>query len=103
MEEGSVIMDRIKFLQPVPKVSEAAEIRAPKLRDLKGKVVAFLSNEPTWRCLPTLWATLDEQLVKKYGVAKTFKIVVPLTLPAPSELMDQVARESDAIIAALGA
>ncbi|MFC2058637.1 hypothetical protein ACFLTS_03205 [Chloroflexota bacterium] len=93
-------MGTMRILDPTYEVKEAAEAALPSLDGLGGKTIAFLSNG--WPSLNTVFDILDRSLRAEYGVAATFIRDIPLSDPAPDELLDEVVNGCDAAVVALG-
>ena len=90
----------MKILKPTRETKEPAQVLLPALDSLQGKVIAFLDNG--WPSVSTIFTKLDALLRTKHKVSKTFKEAVPMSEPAPEELLDAVAKKCDAVIVGLG-
>lgn len=88
-----------KILVPVAEINKP-EVTLPSISEVKGKVVAFVSNE-RWLSLTPIWNKINEVLPATYGVSKVFKVTVPALQQAPPVVLDDVASRSDAAVVAL--
>jgi predicted GTPase len=74
---------------------------APRPMDLRGKVVGIIDN--TKEQADVIAEAMAEGLREKYGVAKVIVRRKPFfSKPAPAELLEEIAREADVAIAAVG-
>ena len=74
---------------------------APRPMDLRGKVVGIIDN--TKEQADVIAEAVAEGLREKYGVAKVIVRRKPYySKPAPAELIDEIAKEADVAIAAVG-
>jgi hypothetical protein len=73
----------------------------PRPEDLAGKVVALLDN--TKEQGDIILAAVAEALLERYGVARVItRRKAHYSKPAAGELLDELAREADIAVAALG-
>ncbi len=74
---------------------------APRPMDLRGKVVGIIDN--TKEQADVIAEAMAEGLREHYGVAKTIIRRKPyFSKPAPTAMLDELAREVDVAIAAVG-
>lgn len=74
---------------------------APRPMDLRGKVVGFIDN--TKEQADVIAEALAEGLREKYGVADVIVRRKPyFSKPAPTEMLEQLVKEVDVAIAAVG-
>ena len=74
---------------------------APRPMDLRGKTVGIIDN--TKEQADIIAEAMAEGLREKYGVAKVIIRRKPYySKPAPAELIDEIAKEADVAIAAVG-
>ena len=93
--------EELGFIDPTAGSGRKHIALAPRPADLAGKVVALLDNtkEQGTLILETLGAALRE----KYGVARVLmRRKEHYSKPATGALIDEMAREADVAIAALG-
>jgi len=93
--------EELGFIDPTAGSGRKRIALAPRPADLAGKVVALLDNtkEQGTLILETLGAALRE----KYGVARVLmRRKEHYSKPATGALIDEMAREADVAIAALG-
>ena len=89
----------MKILVPTAEIKKAT-LAVHTIPDLRGKVVSFASNE-IWSCLIPIFKKADEVLRAKYGVAETFKTVISAAHETPADVLDDIAKKSDAAIVGL--
>jgi predicted GTPase len=91
----------IKIIDPSAGGSGAKIQLAPRPMDLRGKVVGFIDN--TKEQADVIAEAMAHGLREKYGVAKVIIRRKPyFSKPAPLELLEEIAREADVAIAAVG-
>ena len=90
-----------KFIDPTAGGDEAKVLRAARPMDLAGKVVGLLDN--TKEQADVILATLGEALRERHGVARVvIRRKEHYSKPATGELIDEMAREVQVAIAAVG-
>ena len=87
------ILDPVAERQPV---SVDALQRVDRIRD---RTVGMISNE--WRCVKIMFPYLADMLVQRDGAAGAFITPVEVAGSTPPEILDDVARRSDAAIVAI--
>lgn len=73
---------------------------APRLESLKGLTVAIFSN--SWQCMNHASEELRVRLIEDYGVKEVIRYESPLTLPMPTESMNDAVARCDAAIVGMG-
>lgn len=90
-----------KFIDPTAGGDEAKILRAPRPMDLAGKVVGLLDN--TKEQADIILTTLGEALRERYGVARVvIRRKEHYSKPATPALIDEMAKEVQVAIAAVG-
>ena len=90
-----------RIIDPSAGASGARIQLAPRPMDLRGKVVGFIDN--TKEQADVIAEAMAEGLREKYGVAKVIIRRKPyFSKPAPAERLEEIAREADVAIAAVG-
>jgi hypothetical protein len=95
------MMSRTKFIDPTAGGGKAKVVMAPRPMDLAGKVVALLDNTKEQGTL--ILETLGRALREQHGAAKV--VLLPkehYSKPADAAIIDQLAREAQVAIAAVG-
>lgn len=93
--------DELPFINPTRSRSAARVPPAPRPIDLAGKVLGLLDN--TKEQADIILETLAEVLRERHGVARVvMRRKEAFSKPATAELMDEMAREVQVAIAALG-
>jgi len=93
--------DELPFINPTRGRSAARVAPAPRPIDLAGKVLGLLDN--TKEQADIILETLAEVLRERHGVARVImRRKEVFSKPATAELMDEMAREVQVAIAALG-
>jgi len=90
--------DKLKIMVPVGEARQVAPSAQCTL-DLKGKVVAFVSNEH-WLSLGAIWKKMAEVL-ESQGVSSTFKTVIPAMQAPPAQIVDEVVSRADVALVGL--
>ena len=91
----------VKYIDPTAGGDEAKVLRAPRPMDLAGKVVGLLDN--TKEQADVILATLGEALRERHGVARVvLRRKEHYSKPAAAEIIDEMAREVQVAIAAVG-
>lgn len=88
------------IMSPLAAAAPAAATAWPVIPGLKGKTVAFVSNEH-WLALKPIWKKMTEVLLTRYGVETIFKAPVPALQAAPADAIANVLARSQAAIVAL--
>jgi hypothetical protein len=90
-----------RIIDPSAGGSGAKLALAPRPMDLRGKVVGVIDN--TKEQADVIAEAFAQGLREQYGVAKVIIRRKPyFSKPAPTELLDEIAREADVAIAAVG-
>ncbi len=93
--------DKLPFIDPTAGTGKAKIPLAARPADLAGKVVGLLDN--TKEQADVILAALGEELKARYGVAKVIiRRKEHYSKPARDELIDAMAQEVDAAVAAVG-
>ncbi len=93
--------DTLPFIDPTAGTGKARIPLAPRPADLAGKVVGLLDN--TKEQADVILATLADALQSRYGVAKVvIRRKEHYSKPAPDALIEEMAREVDVAVAAVG-
>jgi hypothetical protein len=99
--QGNPMTEELGFIDPTAGSGSKRIAAAPRPADLAGKVVGLLDNTKEQGSL--ILETLGNALREKYGVAR---VVVRrkehYSKPATDALIDEMAKEVDVAIAALG-
>lgn len=95
--EGNVPV-KLKIMVPVGESRKVAP-DLPHTLDLKGKVVAFVSNEH-WLSLGAIWKKMAEVL-ESQGVSSTFKTVIPAMQAPPAQIVDEIVSSADVALVGL--
>lgn len=91
----------IRIIDPSAGGGGARIALAQRPMDLRGKVVGVIDN--TKEQADVIAEAMAEGLREKYGVAKVIIRRKPyFSKPAPAELLDEIAKEADVAIAAVG-
>lgn len=94
-------MSDLKFIDPTAGGDEAKVLRAPRPMDLAGKVVGLLDNTKEQGEL--ILVTLGEALRERHGAARVvIRRKEHYSKPAASALIDEMAKEVQVAIAAVG-
>ena len=89
------------FIDPTAGMGRTRIAQAPRPADLAGKVVGLLDNTKEQGNL--ILETLGAALIEKYGVARVvMRRKEHYSKPATNDLIDEMAKEVDVAIAALG-
>ena len=89
------------FVDPTAGSGKQQIALAPRPADLSGKVVGLLDN--TKEQADIILQTIGDALRERYGVARVImRRKEHYSKPAPDELIDEMAKEVDVAIAALG-
>jgi hypothetical protein len=95
------MVNDLGFIDPTAGGSKPQIALAPRPTDLAGKVVGLLDN--TKEQADIILQTLGEALRERYGVANVImRRKEHYSKPATDELIDEMAKEVDVAIAALG-
>ena len=92
-------MSTLKILVPTSEAKKQS-LTMPSVPDLKGKIVGFASNE-IWGCLVPMRKKVDELLRAKYGAAEIYKVVISAAHETPADVLDEMAKKSNAAIVGL--
>ena len=93
--------EELGFIDPTVKKQRARIQQAARPMDLTNRVVGLLDN--TKEQADVIAEAMAEGLREKYGVAKVIVRRKPFfSKPAPAELLEEIAREADVAIAAVG-
>jgi hypothetical protein len=93
--------DELKFIDPTAGGGEARIPRAPRPMDLAGKVVGLLDNTKEQGDL--ILATIGDALRERHGVARVvIRRKEHYSKPATDGLIDEMAKEVQVAIAAVG-
>ncbi|HSQ03499.1 MAG TPA: UGSC family (seleno)protein, partial [Burkholderiales bacterium] len=91
----------LPFIDPTRGLTRAKIAPAPRPMDLRGKVVGLLDN--TKEQGDVILGTVAQALRDRYGVAKVVMRRKPYySKPAAAEMIDEMAREVQVAVAALG-
>lgn len=91
----------LPFIDPTAGTGKARIALAPRPADLAGKTVGLLDN--TKEQADVILAALGEALQQRYGVAKVvIRRKEHYSKPALDALIDEMAQEVDAAVAAVG-
>jgi hypothetical protein len=94
-------MNDLPFIDPTAGGGKAKVALAPRPMDLAGKVVGLLDN--TKEQGDVILQTIGEALRERYGVARVVtRKKEHYSKPAKSEIIDEMAREVQVAIAAVG-
>jgi len=94
-------MKRTQFVDPTAGGGKAKIAMAPRPMDLAGKVVGLLDNTKEQGTL--ILETLGEALCRQHGAAKVVLLAKEhYSKPADAAVIDQIAREAQVAIAAVG-
>lgn len=91
----------VRIIDPSASGSGSRQPLAPRPMDLRGKTVGIIDN--TKEQADVIAEAIGDGLREKYGVAKVIIRRKPYySRPAPAELIDELAKEADIAIAAVG-
>lgn len=91
----------LPFIDPTRGMSRVKIARAPRPMDLRGKVVGLLDN--TKEQGDVILEAVAEALRSRYGVARiVMRRKQYYSKPAPAELVNEMAKEVQVAVAALG-
>jgi hypothetical protein len=91
----------LPFIDPTRGLDRAKIAPAPRPMDLRGKVVGLLDN--TKEQGDVILETVAQALRDQYGVARVVMRRKPYySKPASAEMIDEMAREVEVAVAALG-
>ena len=94
-------MDTLPWIDPTAGGGRAKVALAPRPMDLAGKVVGLLDNTKEQGEL--ILQTIGDALRERYGVARTvFRTKGHYSKPAPNALIDELAKEAEVAVVALG-
>jgi citrate lyase alpha subunit len=95
------MMDKTKFIDPTAGGGKAKVALAPRPMDLAGKVVGLLDNTKEQGAL--ILETIGRALCEQHGAAKVVMLSKEhYSKPADPAIIDQLAREAQVAIAAVG-
>jgi hypothetical protein len=95
------VASEMNFIDPTAGADEAKVLRAPRPMDLAGKVVGLLDNTKEQGEL--ILTTLGEALREQHGVARVvIRRKEHYSKPATEALIDDMAKEVQVAIAAVG-
>jgi hypothetical protein len=101
MRKEILMEDDLPFINPTAGRGKAQVARATRPVDLAGKVLGLLSN--TKEQADIILETVADVLRKRHGVARVvMRHKEGFSMPATDELMDEMAREVQVAVAALG-
>jgi len=93
--------DALGFIDPTVKKQRARIALAPRPMDLTDKVVGLLDNTKEQGDL--ILEAVADALKREYGVARVvIRRKEYFSRPAANELLDEIAREVDVVVSALG-
>lgn len=89
------------FIDPTYRGSKARIAMAPRPVDLAGKVIGMVDN--TKEQADVILKTIADELVQRHGAARVIiRAKEHYTKPATDELIDEMAKEVQLAVAALG-
>jgi len=95
------MMSKTKFIDPTADGGKAKVAMAPRSMDLAGKVVGLLDNTKEQGAL--ILETIGRALCEQHGAAKVVMLSKEhYSKPADPAIIDQLAREVQVAIAAVG-
>ena len=101
MSDTMSTIEALGFIDPTAGTGRKKIPLAPRPADLAGKVVGLLDNTKEQGTL--ILETLGAALIEKYGVARVvLRRKAHYSKPATDALLDDMAKEVDVAIAALG-
>lgn len=89
----------ISILDPTGLCAEKDERVLGPIGGLEGKVVAILNNG--WKSMNLMAEIFEEELRKRYGVAKVITQPLPLAEPVPAAVLDELAQAAHLAIVGL--
>lgn len=93
--------DSLGFIDPTLEIGKVKLAMAPRARDLAGKVVGLLDN--TKEQADLILETIGQALRERYGVARVIiRRKEMFSKPATDELVNEMAKEVQVAVAALG-
>jgi hypothetical protein len=93
--------DNLDFIDPTLEIGKVKLAMAPRVKDLSGKVVALLDN--TKEQADLILETVGRALRERYGVARVIiRRKEMFSKPATEALINEMAREAQVAVAALG-
>lgn len=92
-------MGTITILDPTAQALPGRERIPGPVATLEGTVVAILNNR--WKSMDMVAERFAETLRRDHGVADVLHRVIPISAPAPAELLDEVAIRADVAIVGL--
>lgn len=92
-------MRMLTILDPTAAARPGAERVPGPLPTLRGKVVAILNNR--WKSMDLVAERFEAALGREHGVAEVLHRVIPISAPAPAELLDEVASRADLAVVGL--
>lgn len=93
--------DELGFIDPTVKKQRARIAQAPRPMDLTNRVVGLLDN--TKEQGEQILESVAEALKRDYGVARVvLRKKEYFSRPASKELLDEIAKEVDVVVSALG-
>jgi len=96
---GGAPMPTITILDPTAQARPGRERIPDPVSTLQGKVVAILNNR--WRSMDMVAERFADALRRQHGVAEVLHRVIPISAPAPAQLLDEVATHADVAIVGL--
>lgn len=93
-------MPMLTILDPTgtPRPGGVERLPGP-VETLRGKVVAILNNR--WKSMDLVAERFETILRRDHGVAGVLQKVIPISAPAPTEMLDDVAARADVAIVGL--
>jgi hypothetical protein len=93
--------DNLDFIDPTLEIGKVKLAMAPRAKELSGKVVALLDN--TKEQADLILETVGKALRERYGVARVIiRRKEMFSKPATEALINEMAREAQVAVAALG-
>jgi hypothetical protein len=92
-------MRMLTILDPTAAARPGVEPIPGPIDTLQGKVVAILNNR--WKSMDVVAERFEAILRRDYGVAGVLQKVIPISAPAPAEMLDDVAARADIAIVGL--
>jgi hypothetical protein len=92
-------MRTLTILDPTAGPRSRVERLPGPLESLRGRTVAILNNR--WKAMDLAAERFEARLRREHGVAEVLQRVIPISGPAATELLDEVAARAEVAVVGL--